>query len=212
MNKKIKERKLKILAFSDIHGDQAAIDRMVKRAEQENVDLVIIAGDFSPRHAIDTAPPNLIGPFLKLGKKVLVLHGNNETETTVDFLTDLYGVQNLHKYSLELNGIGIFGAGSADVGPFPINDREIFEKLEKSHNYIQQSKKKIMVTHAHPSGSLIEKFTNIFKGSESVRKAIDKFQPNILICGHVHEAAGVEEIIGKTKVVNVAKVGKVIEI
>ena len=209
---KMTNEKLKVLAFSDIHGDQKAIEQMVMKAEKENVDLVIIAGDFSPRHALDTAPPNLVGPFLKLGKRVLVLHGNNETETTLQFLSDRYGVKSLHGYAVEYKGVGIFGAGSASVGPFPTTEKEIFEKLEKGFKYVNKSGKKLMVTHAHPAGSMMEKFTTVFPGSKSVRKAIDQFQPDLVICGHVHEAEGVEEIIGATKVINVAKSGKVFEI
>jgi len=37
---------------------------------------------------------------------------------------------------------------------------------------------------------------------------IDKFKPDILLCSHVHEAEGIEEKVGKTKVINVGKKGK----
>ena len=69
-----------------------------------------------------------------------------------------------------------------------------------------------MVTHVHPSGTLMEKFTDFFPGSSGVRKAIEKFQPDIALCSHVHEAEGIEEKIGKTKVINVGRKGKIIEI
>ena len=69
-----------------------------------------------------------------------------------------------------------------------------------------------MVTHVHPDKSKIEKFTKVFPGSSGVRKAIEKFHPDILLCSHVHEAEGIEEKIGKTKVINVGKKGKIIEI
>ena len=69
-----------------------------------------------------------------------------------------------------------------------------------------------MVTHVHPSGTKMEKFTSIFHGSEGVRKAIKKFKPDILLCSHVHEAEGIEEKVGKTKVINVGKKGKIIDI
>ena len=62
----------------------------------------------------------------------------------------------------------------------------------------------------HPSGSLIEKFS--FPGSKAVRKAIDKFKPDIHLCGHIHEMEGFEEKIGKTIVFSVGKRGKIIEL
>ena len=58
----------------------------------------------------------------------------------------------------------------------------------------------------------MEKFTNIFPGSDGVKKAIDIFKPDFLLCSHVHEAEGIEELVGKTKVINVGKKGKIIEI
>ena len=84
------------------------------------------------------------------------------------------------------------------------------ETLEKAHSDLKGIEKKIMITHMHPSGSKSE-FSG-FPGSSSITKAIKKFQPDILIHGHIHEAAGVEEIIGKTRVINVGKNGRIIEI
>jgi len=67
-----------------------------------------------------------------------------------------------------------------------------------------------MVTHMHPSGSKSE-FSGV-PGSESITKAIKKFKPDFLLHGHIHEAAGVEEIIGNTKVINVGREGKIVEL
>ena len=58
----------------------------------------------------------------------------------------------------------------------------------------------------------MEKFTEFFLGSKGVKKAIDKFHPDLLLCSHVHEAEGIEEKIGNTIVINVGKKGKIIEI
>ena len=69
-----------------------------------------------------------------------------------------------------------------------------------------------MITHVHPSSTKMEKFTKIFPGSAGVKKAIDNFKPDILLCSHVHEAEGIEEMVGKTRVINVGRKGKIIEI
>ena len=53
----------------------------------------------------------------------------------------------------------------------------------------------------------MEKFTQFFPGSTGVRRAVEKFKPDILLCSHVHEAEGLEEKIGKTKIINVGKKG-----
>ena len=48
--------------------------------------------------------------------------------------------------------------------------------------------------------------------THGVKKAIDRFKPDILLCSHVHEAEGIEEKIGSTTVINVGKKGKIIEL
>lgn len=200
---------MKVLAFADVHGDQSLIQKHVQTAKDENVDLVIIAGDFTH---FDQLPKNLIGPFKAIGKKVLLIEGNHESEATLKFLAEMYNVCNLNEYAVIYEGIGFFGGGGAQVGPSITSELKIFERLKNGYNYVKNAKKKVMVTHAHPAGSLIEKFTQIFSGSKSVRKAIDEFSPDIVICGHVHEAQGIEETIGNTRVINVSKTGKVFEI
>ncbi|GAG10313.1 unnamed protein product, partial [marine sediment metagenome] len=67
-----------------------------------------------------------------------------------------------------------------------------------------------MVTHMHPKGSKAE-FSG-FEGSRGIKKAIKEFKPDIAICSHIHEAAGIEEKIGKTKVINVSRKAKVFEV
>lgn len=208
------DKKLKILAFSDLHADQAQLHKFIKQAEEENVDLVFIAGDFSSFFEQEKIPPYLVGPFLKMGKKVFLLHGNHETEQTVKFLETVYdGAKNFNGQSVMYNGVGIFGAGGATIGPCkPTSEEEIFTKLEQGFNNIKDLQKKIMITHVHPANSLIDKLSLIVPGSKAVRNAIDKFQPDILLCGHVHEAQGIEETIGKTKVISITKTGRIIEL
>jgi Icc-related predicted phosphoesterase len=49
-------------------------------------------------------------------------------------------------------------------------------------------------------------------GSKGLRKAIEKFQPDVFISGHIHETEGVSEKIGKTRVYNVGRKGRIIEL
>ena len=201
--------KLKILAAGDIHGDTNQAKKLAEQAEKENIDLVILCGDLT---YAETSTEGIIGPFVKKHKKVILIPGNHETVATADFLAELYGVTNLHGYSIKYKDIGFFGCGGANIGLFQLGEDEIFELIKKGYERIKDAKKKILVTHVHPSGSLMEKFSNIFPGSDGVKKAIDVFKPDFLLCSHVHEAEGIEEMIGKTKVINVGKKGKVLEV
>ena len=203
------KKHLKILAAGDIHGDMSLASKLAKKAEDENVDLVILCGDITN---FEMSTKNLIGPFVKKKKKVLLIPGNHESFATADFLAEVYGVKNIHGYSVKYKEVGLFGCGGANIGLHQLDEDEIYGVLKKGFEKIKYLKKKIMVTHVHPSNTLMERFTQFFPGSKGVRKAVEKLKPDLLLCSHVHEAEGIEEKIGKTKVINVGKNGKIIEI
>lgn len=199
--------KLKILAASDIHGDSKLAIKLAKKAEKEKADLVVLCGDILGW----TETKNIIKPFKERHKKVLILPGNWDSFATTDFLASVYGVRNIHGYSAQYDNVGFFGAGGAEgPGPSRVSDKELFDTLKKAHTGIKGIEKKIMVTHAHPSGSKSE-FSGV-EGSKAITRAIREFKPDILLHGHIHEGAGMEEIMGKTKVINVGRNGTIIEL
>lgn len=200
---------MKILAASDIHGDLTLARSLAEKAAKANVDMVLLCGDLTQEElSID----GIIGPFKEKKLKVGIIPGNHESKATTDFLAEKYKSINLHGYSYYMEKVGLFGCGSANVGTFQLSEEEIFNSLKEGHKTILDKQKKIMVTHVHPADSTMEKFTQHFKGSSGVKKAIDEFQPDLALCGHVHEAEGIEEMIGKTKLINVGRQGKILEI
>jgi len=202
------KHKTKILAVGDIHGDTGLVKKLVEKAKKEDVDLVILAGDLT---FAEQSTKNIIGPFVKAKKQVLLIPGNHESIATIEFLAELYpNTKNIHGYSFIKDGLGIFGAGTANIGIHQIKDSDIFDLLKKGNNAVKNLKKRIMVTHMHPRGSKAE-FSG-FKGSKAIKKAIKEFHPDIAICSHIHEASGIEEKIGKTRVINVSRKAKIFEI
>ncbi|MBS3090005.1 metallophosphoesterase family protein [Candidatus Pacearchaeota archaeon] len=202
-------RKLKILAASDIEGDSKLARKLAEKAEREKVDLVVLCGDLTGY--VETK--NLIKPFKDKKKKVLIIPGNHDSFATVDFLAAMYGVSNIHGYSVQYEHVGFFGAGGAANTPFfpgAVTEEEIFETLKKAHAGLKGIEKKIMVTHMHPAGSLSE-FSGV-EGSKAISKAIKQFKPDILLHGHIHEASGFEQKIGTTRVINVGREGQIIEL
>jgi len=200
---------MKFLAAGDIHGDTRLAESLANKAEKEKVDLVILCGDLT---FAETSTENIIGPFVKKNKKVILIPGNHESNATANFLSELYGAINLHGYSKKLKDVGFFGCGSANIGLFQLKENEIYNLIKKGFNYIKDVKKKVMVTHVHPSSTKMEKFTSFFPGSKGVEYAIKQFKPDILLCSHVHEAEGIEEKIGSTRIINVGRQGKIITI
>jgi Icc-related predicted phosphoesterase len=54
--------------------------------------------------------------------------------------------------------------------------------------------------------------TGAHGGSRSVAPFIERNQPELFFCGHIHEAAGVSEKIGNTAARNVGKAGYLLEL
>jgi len=198
------EKKLRILAAGDIHGDTKLAQKLAVRAKKEKVDLVILTGDITG--FIETE--NLIKPFLDRDKKVVFVPGNWDAPETSNFLSKHYGIKNLDNYYVKYKDVGIFGLGNP--GMLDIDSKEAFQKLSNNFEKIKNLEKKIMVTHLHAAGTKSE--LSGFPGNKGIRKALDKFKPDLFISGHIHELEGVEEKIGKTRVINVGRKGKIIEI
>jgi len=200
------KKKFKILASGDIHGDQRLAQKLADKAKKEHVDLVLLCGDIVEEDKTE----NIIGPFVKNHQKVLIIPGNHDSFATTDFLAEVYGIKNLHGYAVKYENIGLFGCGGANIGLEQLSEKEIFDTLKKGFEKIKYLKNRIMVTHVHPSDSKMEKFSKFIPGSKGVKKAVEILKPDILLCSHVHEAEGIEEKIGNTKVINVGKAGKII--
>lgn len=200
---------MKILAAGDLHGDINAAKRLAAQAKKEKVDLVVLSGDLTYG---ETSTKGLIGPFKKANQKVVIIPGNHESPATTSALAEIYGVTDLHGYSIKVGDVGIFGASAVNIGIFQADEKEIFSMLSKGFEKIKNAKKKVMITHGHPDKTMMAKMSNFVPGSVGVEKAIRKLKPDIAICSHVHEAEGLEERVGKTRLINVGKKGKIIEI
>jgi len=198
---------MKILAASDLHGDAANVERLAREAMKENVDMILILGDVSVFGDLEAG---MIGPLAATKKKIAFVNGNHDMPGTAEMLADEYGLTDLEHSAFVYHGIGFFGGGGANVGPNYVDDEEMYEHLRNGFRYIEGAKKKIMATHVHPSGSILERSS--FAGSGGVRMAIDKLKPDIHLCGHIHEMEGFEEKIGKTRVLSVGPHGKIIEV
>ena len=201
----MKNKKLKILAAGDFHGDSNTAKKLAEKAEKEKVDLVVLTGDITGMIESD----NLLKPFIDKGEKVVFVPGNWDTTETTNFLSKLYGIKNIGENYVKYKNVGILGVGSADW-QLELNEKEVFSKLKKDFEKIKKLEKKILVSHIHAAGTKTE-FSG-FSGSKALRQAIEEFKPDLFISGHIHEAEGLSEKIGKTRVISVGKKGKILEI
>src|SRR3990167_8002652 len=106
-------KKTKILAIGDIHGDSRLMKKLAEQAKKENVDIVILAGDLT---YAEQEFREVIKPFTDLKKQVLLIPGNHESVATNDLLAEIYSpTKSIHGYSFIKDDVGIFGAGGAPI-------------------------------------------------------------------------------------------------
>ena len=199
---------MKLLAFTDTHGSLLALKRIEHKVKSEKPDLLVCAGDVSIfEHGIF----GILRRLNKLSKKIIIVHGNHEDAVTFLKYSKLFkNIIFIHKnYHIENNilFLGYGGGGFSDV------DGE-FEKIAKTkfRKIINDNKDKriILVTHAPPYKTRLDKLGINHAGNRSIRDFAGKYKIDLLVCGHLHENFGKEDKIGKTKIVNPGPFGKIV--
>lgn len=201
---------MKILAFTDIHGSLLALKRIEQKVKNQKPDLLVCAGDIS---IFEQGIVGIVRRLNKLNKKIIMIHGNHEDSSTFKKLSKLFkNIIFVHKtYHVE-NDILFLGYGG---GGFTLYDKEFdnianakFKKIIKAN----KDKKIILVTHAPPYKTRLDKLIHGHSGNKSIRHFIEKNNVDLLICGHLHENFGKEDRIRKTKIINPGPFGKIVEV
>ena len=65
-------------------------------------------------------------------------------------------------------------------------------------------KMKILVSHVPPHKTLDRAFRILRVGSRALRSFVKEEQPDLCLCGHIHEARGIQKL-GRTIIVNPGK-------
>ena len=200
---------MKLLAFTDIHGSLSALKRIEQKVKAQKPDLLVCAGDISIfEHGIIGITRRLN----KLNKKVIIIHGNHEDDTTFRKLSKIFkNIIFIHKKYFIQNNILFLGFGG---GGFSIIDKEFENIVEKFKKIIKNHKDKkiILVTHAPPYKTRLDNLVGGHCGNKSIRHFVEKNKIDLLICGHLHENFGKEDKIKKMKIINPGPFGKIVEI
>jgi uncharacterized protein len=195
------EKKLKVLAAADLHGDIEIAKDLSKKAKKNKVDLVVLAGDIS---GYELENGKILEPFIEQKQRVAFIPGNWDTEQENNTLK--YLAKSIQNYYITYKNTGIAGIGNPDWEPIRLEDLQILKKNFER----MKPKKRILISHWHAKGTKAE-FSGI-KGDEHLRQIVEEIQPDILISGHIHEAEGIEDKIGKTRVIQVGRRGTIIKI
>ena len=197
---------MKLLIFSDIHGDKAALERLM----EIQADYYIAAGDLANwGRGLDS-----LGPVLQhRAAKMYVMPGNHESEADVARFCERFGFQNFHGQVLNIGGYSVAGLGYSNLTPFNTPGEYTEAELAAHLAKFEGLNPLVLICHCPPKGTKLDRAgEGQHFGSTSVREFIDRNQPQYFYCGHIHEAAGVQDRIGQTLAWNVGKLGRVLEL
>ena len=199
---------MKLIVSSDIHNDFGMIYKIIELYKKERADYIVILGDIAELGEIER------GLIKKLTEhvdpnKILIIPGNHETSEDIKLLEKLYKIRNLDKKYIVKDNFVLVGFGGADVLLNVIDEKEFEEFLNQLKKKIND-KYIIILTHIPPKDSIS---SLDISGSYELRKFIQNNDKVILnIHGHIHETGGLEDIINKAKILNVAREVKLVEI
>jgi len=211
---------LKIVCITDIHAEYKVVEDILRA---ETPDVFILGGDLTNVGSVREAE-HALETFRPLAKHTLCLAGNMDLPQH-DELFEHLGVS-INGRGVVIEDVGFFGVSSAPVSrlrtPYEITEEEIAKRIESGYAAVRNARVKIFVPHAPPYGTKVDIIhMGYHVGSTAVRDFVEEHQPDLLLCGHIHEARG-EDMIEKTKIVNcgpgkdgsyaVVEVGKTISI
>lgn len=193
---------MKILAFTDFHGNVDAFQKARLAVLKEKPDLVLVAGDLV-NHDIQRAK-ELLAVLAEGGGPVYFVPGNMDNKALKDW-TGSANVRGLHGRCYYVADLALVGLGGSPQGafstPFEFSEQQAAKLLETAmKNY--HGGRLILVSHCPPRDTKIDRTTEgDHIGSATVRRFVESNQPVLVLSGHVHEAQGYDTI-GSTMVVN----------
>jgi Icc-related predicted phosphoesterase len=197
---------VKVLLFSDIHGDARALERLMS----VEADYYVCAGDLVNwgRHL------DAMGEVLKVrGDRVYVIPGNHESAGQIADLCAKFGLHDFHSGQVRVEEFYMAGVGYSNPTPFDTPGEYSEEELEARLHAFDGLKPMIAVCHAPPYGTMLDRITNLkHAGSKAVRDFLRREEPRYFFCGHIHEAAGASEKLGPTSAMNVGKKGYLLDL
>jgi Icc-related predicted phosphoesterase len=198
---------VRLLAFSDLHRDLGQAGELAGRSSE--ADVVMAAGDFASIHeGLDEVIDALSG----ISVPTVLVPGNNETEDALRSACEGWDAATvLHGQGTEIDGKQFYGLGAGiPITPwdwsFDLDEDQASERLAACPDGA------VLVVHSPPRGHCDQSSTGDHLGSQAILEAIEAKQPEVAVCGHIHESWGVESEIGPTPVFNLGPSGRLIDV
>jgi len=193
---------LDLLTLGDMHG-HVEWSRPLHAAVEE-VDLIVVTGDLTTFGTPEDAGAILDDLESRCGG-VLAIAGNCDSVAIIEHLEER-GIS-LHAQGVIIEehvGIcGVSGSNATPAGtPLEYSEEELADILARGWLDIADSDVRIIVHHAPPHGTSCDLTrSGQHVGVMGLRSFCEQHRPDLVVCGHIHEARSIDAI-GPTTVVN----------
>lgn len=192
---------MKIAYVVDIHEQFDAVNRAMKQVGA--VDALILGGDITHRGTPERLQAG-IERWRPLAPHLLAVAGNMDSAALDAHLASL-GVS-LDSRGAVIGEVGFFGVSAAPKSPlrlpYELTEEEIAARIEAGFAQVKHCAVKVFCPHAPPRDTACDRIhSGLHVGSTAVRAFIEREQPDLVLCGHIHESAG-EDRIGRTRIAN----------
>ena len=192
------------VVLGDIHDKVAHLSGIPELAGAEGI---LVTGDLTYAGGITQARV-VLDALKALGKPLIIQPGNMDFPDVADWLAEQgFG---LHREMRTLfPHLSCLGLGFSPPTPFgtpgEFADATLGQWLDETfaaHAEDLANKAWALVSHAPPLNTQCDRITSgPHVGSAAVRAFIEKHQPNLCLCGHIHESACLDTL-GRTIIAN----------
>lgn len=167
------------------------------------VDLLIVGGDITTGGTPDDAAL-AIESWRPLAPRLLAVAGNMDSPA-IDARLDELGVS-IAGRGVALGDVGVFGVSAAPASPlhtpYELDEAELERRIEAAFASVRDSRVKVFCPHAPPFDTACDRIHGGHHvGSTAVRAFVEREQPELVLCGHIHESRAIDEL-GSSRIVN----------
>ena len=189
---------MRIIYISDIHGNLDAVKALPE------AEFCLVGGDFTTLGTDDDVLAAVETIAAKYPAFLGVL-GNMDAPTANSVLERTGHL--LKSTPTSVQGLRLLGLGGANRSPFNTPNEWDESTAEELFSGLQKGVLDIAVTHAPPFESGADCIgSGLAVGSKAVADMVKRVKPALLLCGHIHEAAGIFRL-DETLVVNPGQFG-----
>jgi putative phosphoesterase len=191
---------MKIFVLTDIHGRTEYPGDVI--TEMMKADIVVIAGDITNFGGSKEAT-RIINGISTFNDSIIAVPGNCDRPGVGDVLS-AHGM-NLHGKARTSDKVQFLGIGGSNRTPFRTPNEYSEDEMKRILGDLPETSNtsfRILISHAPPFNTRMDRmFIGVHVGSKSIREYVEKIRPDIVVCGHIHEARGVDQL-GKTLIIN----------